>query len=192
MLRSFYQSCEYVRQKRLSVMGDSERREKTTKLLEYFNDRIEIEPNEVALYVFRSACHEELGNYKMALDDALMIIDLDQSYWKGHHQALNIQIKLGIAGEEEIPEHFATKKSFMDLIEKRDQMKMITPDRTTLQALSIENKASLQLASPAKATEKTSSNNAKRPPSRSNKNQKKLPPTKIDKYNREQRKCQIL
>lgn len=134
-------------------MDEPEQREKTTKLLEYFNERIKIEPFDVALHVYRSACYEELGNYKEALDDAMMIIDLDPSYWKGYHQALNIQIKLGIAGEDEIPECFAKMESFKDLIEKRDQMKAITPDCTSSQNFSFENEASAE-----QVIEKTSSN----------------------------------
>lgn len=137
-------------------MIESEQKEKTKKLLQYFNKRIKTEPNDVALYVFRSTCYEELENYELALADALTIINLDQSYWKGHHQALNIRIKMGTAAEEKIPECFTTKESFKDLMEKRDLMKM-----TRLQRISFENEASLQVASPTTVTEKTSSNSGR-------------------------------
>jgi tetratricopeptide (TPR) repeat protein len=93
--------------------------ENEAEAIEFYTKQIEENPESIYPYVFRSACYESMGKYEEALVDALQIIENDNSYWKGHHQALKCQLQMkNIKEAREIVQKFDHDESFADLIEK--------------------------------------------------------------------------
>lgn len=96
------------------------------KTLLYYTKKIDTSPGHDCLstyYILRSVFNENLENNEKSLNDALQAIKIDAEYWKGHHQALKIHIKLeNIHEAEEIAKKYEDDDDFKDL---RDALKVL-------------------------------------------------------------------
>lgn len=103
---------------------DADEDRKIEKVIHYYSSEIKMKPRDTTNYIFRSACYEHLGNYPMALKDALKVCEIDRDHWKGHHQAMKMYLKLGNFEEAaKISQQFRTDESFARLFEELDSKK---------------------------------------------------------------------
>lgn len=99
---------------------------KVLKLLRIYSAKIKENPADSINFVFRSACYEYLNEHRHALRDALLTIRRDPEYWKGHHQAMKMHIKIGhIEEAEKIAEMFKENEAFRKISLELNRLKEI-------------------------------------------------------------------
>lgn len=114
----------------------TENTEKVEKVLLYYSNRIKKTPEMSVNYVLRSACYESLGKYKLSLNDANKIRELEPNYWIGHYQALKMYLKLKNSTEaEKIAAKFEQDQSFQTLIEELKDVQQSNQTEMNLQGV---------------------------------------------------------